>query len=241
MCHEQQLNPCQGTLWMCELQHVAQLLPAINQPLGASSPCWMLFALLLWDAGLPTGWRAAASREHPASSCWEPGCLPVWQFFWLWSGGNQGEKRKEKKPSKTKHKYFRGKKCREMSKMKIQAALIITVVIYLFIYLLVLLTRALIRHNSRLSTRHWQGLLVGGCGLGGESWSAPTPHDKPGEGTCWGASEPLFGETLQERTHGVYVIICFQYWQVSCKAFFFLCGGKKDFLPIFYAFVHLSY
>lgn len=97
--HEQQLNSCQ-TSCLHELQHVAQLLPAIIQLLGASLPCGILFALL-WDAGLPTGWRTAAPRKHLASSCWEAGCLPVRQFFWLWNGRNQGENRKEKNPNKT--------------------------------------------------------------------------------------------------------------------------------------------
>lgn len=69
---------------MCELQHVAHLLPAVNQPLGTSLACGRV-SLLLWDAGLPTGWRAAVSREHPAV-----GSLGAWQ-----SGSSFGSEMKE--------------------------------------------------------------------------------------------------------------------------------------------------
>lgn len=60
-------------------------------------------------------------------------------------------RRKKLNTKKTKHRYFRGRKCREMLKVKIQTALIITVVIYLFMFLLI---GALIHHSAPLSTRH---------------------------------------------------------------------------------------
>lgn len=50
-----------------QLQHVAQLTPAVNHLVGGSSPHQMLFAVPLRDIGFPPGWRAAAPLPATAS------------------------------------------------------------------------------------------------------------------------------------------------------------------------------
>lgn len=50
-----------------QLQHVAQLMPAVNHLVGGSSPHQMLFAVPLRDIGFPPGWRAAAPLPATAS------------------------------------------------------------------------------------------------------------------------------------------------------------------------------